>query len=141
MPESVDASFMAQCQQLAAEAAARGESAVGAVVVCAGAVVASAAEATRQRADVTAHAELLALQQARQQLGRADLSDCTLYSTHEPCVMCAYVIRYHRVGRVVYGQASQYLGGATSAFALLTTHAVPPHWAAPPVVEQWPGGA
>ncbi|GAB3839633.1 nucleoside deaminase [Hymenobacter jeollabukensis] len=137
MPEAADALFMARCHQLAAEAAAHGESPVGALVVRAGAVVAAAAEATRRQADVTAHAELRALQQARQQLGSADLSDCTLYSTHEPCVMCAYVIRYHRIGRVVYGQASAYLGGVSSAFALLTTQEVPPHWTAPPLVEQW----
>jgi tRNA(adenine34) deaminase len=138
MSESVDAQSMARCRELAAEAAARGESPVGALVVRAGVVVAAAAEATVRHADLTAHAELRALQRARQQLGRADLADCTLYSTHEPCVMCAYAIRYHRIGRVVYGQASAYLGGATSAFPVLTTTQVPPHWAAPPVVEQWP---
>ncbi|TGD79647.1 nucleoside deaminase [Hymenobacter wooponensis] len=138
MPENPDALFLARCQQLGAQAAANGESPVGAVVVRAGIEVAAAAEATRSQRAITAHAELLALQAAREALGHPDLSDCTLYSTHEPCVMCSYAIRYHGIRRVVYGRGSAYLGGTGASGAVLTTTQVPPHWAPPPEVVEWP---
>ncbi|QNH63662.1 nucleoside deaminase [Hymenobacter sediminicola] len=137
MEKSSDAVFMARCQQLAEHAAAQGESPVGALLVCGGKIIAAESEATRRLAAITAHAELLTLQAARQKLGRIDLSDCTLYSTHEPCVMCAYAIRYHRVRRVVFMQPSSYLGGTSAVGSLLTTPHVPPTWAAPPEIEQW----
>jgi tRNA(adenine34) deaminase len=138
MPENPDAFFLAQCQLLGAQAAAAGESPVGAVVVRAGVVIAAASEATKSRGAITAHAELLALQAAREALGHPNLSECTLYSTHEPCVMCAYAIRYHRIRRVVYGQSTAYLGGATASGPVLTTTQVSPHWAPPPEVVEWP---
>ncbi|WP_167855599.1 nucleoside deaminase [Hymenobacter fodinae] len=139
MPDlSTDAFFLAQCQQLGAQAAEQGESPVGAMVVRAGRVLAAATEATQSMHTITAHAELLALQAAREVLGHPNLSDCTLYSTHEPCVMCAYAIRYHGIGRVVYEQGSPYLGGASASGPILTTTQVPPHWAPPPTVKQWP---
>ncbi|QJX49070.1 nucleoside deaminase [Hymenobacter taeanensis] len=138
MSDNPDAFFLALCQQLGAQAAAAGESPVGAVVVRAGEVVAAAAEATQSQGAITAHAELLALQAAREALGHPNLSECTLYSTHEPCVMCAYAIRYHRIRRVVYGQGSAYLGGASARGPVLSTAQVPPHWAPAPEVVEWP---
>jgi tRNA(adenine34) deaminase len=131
LPDEV---FLAQCRRLGQQAAARGESPVGAVVVCNGVAIAVAAEATKEQDTITAHAELLALQAARLHLGHPDLSGCTLYSTHEPCVMCAYAIRYHRIGRVVYGHPSAYWGGATASGPVLTTGQVPPQWAPPPEI-------
>jgi tRNA(adenine34) deaminase len=132
-----DAACIARCQQLAEQAAAQGENPVGALVVCGTQIVAAEAEATRRLAAITAHAELLALQAARQQLGRADLSDCTLYSTHEPCVMCAYAIRYHRIRQVVFVQPSTYWGGTSATGPVLTTAQVPPGWASPPELVYW----
>lgn len=138
MPEHLHDTFLAHCQQLGEQAAAQGESPVGALVVYEGKVLAAASEATRRQGAIWAHAELLALQAAREHLGHPDLSGCTLYSTHEPCVMCAYAIRYHRIGRVVYGLPSAHMGGATALGPVLTTEQVPPHWAAPPEVVVWP---
>lgn len=138
MHHNPDELFLAQCRQLAQQAAAQGESPVGALVLYEGQVVATATEATRRQGTITAHAELLALQAAREHLGHPDLSGCTLYSTHEPCVMCAYAIRYHRVRRVVYSQPSAYLGGATALGPMLTTTQVPAHWAPPPEIRVVP---
>ena len=137
--ETADKTFMQLCQELAAEALADGNAPVGAVVVYEQEVVGRGVESTVSQSRITAHAELLALQAARERLGRPDLTGCTLYSTHEPCVMCGYAIRYHRVSRVVFGQASDYLGSCTSAFPIMLTTAVPPHWSPPPQVEQFLG--
>jgi tRNA(adenine34) deaminase len=138
MHQTPDEIFLAQCRQLGTQAAAAGESPVGAVVVREGVVLAAASEATRSQGTITAHAEMLALQAAREALGHSNLSECTLYSTYEPCVMCAYAIRYHGIARVVYEQASAYLGGATAVGPVLITQQVAPHWTPPPEVVMWP---
>ena len=62
-------------------------------------------------ADVTRHAEIIAISEAQRVLGRKDLSDCTLYSNVEPCPMCSFPIRETRIGRVVYSISSPMMGG------------------------------
>lgn len=57
------------------------------------------------------HAEIVAMQHAVEKLGATDLSDCTLYSNFEPCMMCATVARDFGIGRVVYAVRSPYWGG------------------------------
>ena len=95
-----DADALARCQQLADIAAERHESPVGAVVVHAGTIIGEGIEASKARQDVTCHAEVEAIRAAVQARGR-DLSAATLYTTHEPCLLCSYVIRHPRVRRVV----------------------------------------
>jgi tRNA(adenine34) deaminase len=126
--------YLKLCQKLAAQAANQGESPVGCVIVQHGSAVARAAEATKRKRDVRCHAEMEALRKARKALGHGDFSACTLVTTHEPCVMCAYAIRFHRISCVVIGQATEFLGGVTSPFNVLTTTAVPAHWSPPPEV-------
>jgi len=92
-------------------AAAAGEVPVGAVVMCDGAVIATAANAPRRLLDPTAHAEMLAIRAAAQALGRDRLEDCDLWVTLEPCAMCAGAIAHARVARVYYGAADP-KGGA-----------------------------
>jgi tRNA(adenine34) deaminase len=123
--------YLKLCGKLAKEAARQGESPVGCVIIHAGKVVAKAREATKRKRDVTWHAEMEALRKARKTTGSDDFSAFTLLTTHEPCVMCSYAIRFQRVGRVVIGQATGFLGGVTSPFSLLTSHAVPAHWSSP----------
>ncbi len=132
-----DADYMRQCEALGRQAAENGNAPVGSLVVRGEAVVAQAGEADRSKNDVTCHAEIEAIREAVRRLGTRDLSDCILYSTHEPCVMCAYAIRYYRIGKVVYGKAVPYLGGVTSAMPLLTATNVPPTWGGAPVVVHW----
>ena len=89
--------------ELAREAAQMGEVPVGAVMVRNGEIIARAGN--RRECDhlATAHAELLAIEEACSHVGSWRLSDCTLYVTLEPCPMCAGAIVNARIGRVVFG--------------------------------------
>ena len=93
-------------------AAARGEVPVGAVVVSPeGRVVAAAGNRTRELADPTAHAEILALRAACASLGSERLPGHDLYVTLEPCPMCAAAIGFARIARLYYGAADPKSGG------------------------------
>jgi tRNA(Arg) A34 adenosine deaminase TadA len=92
-------------------AAARGEVPVGAAIACAGEVIARAGNRTRETADPTAHAEMLAIRAAAQRLGNFRLEDCDLYVTLEPCAMCAGAISHARLRRL-YFAAPDPKGGA-----------------------------
>lgn len=83
---------------------------IGAVVVCKGRVIARAHNQTEMLTDVTAHAEMLALTSASSWLGGKYLTDCTLYVTVEPCVMCAGALGWAQVCRVVYGAEDEKRG-------------------------------
>ena len=125
---------MKVCYELAQHAATKGNSPVGAVIVRGEEIVSRGEEAVKTKNDITSHAEIEAIRQAVIQLKTKDLSECVLYSTHEPCIMCAYAIRFHKIGKVVYRNKAAYLGGASSSMPLLITTEVPPHWNAPPVI-------
>jgi len=94
---------MAAALEEARRAASIGEVPVGAAVLREGTVVARAHNETVKRRDPTAHAELLAVQQALSSLQTDRLSDCTLYVTLEPCAQCAGAMVLAKVGRVVFG--------------------------------------
>lgn len=78
---------------------------IGAVIVCQGRVIARGHNLTERLTDVTAHAEMQAITAASTYLGGKYLTECTLYVTVEPCVMCAGAIGWAQVARVVYGAA------------------------------------
>jgi len=103
-------SFMDVALAEAKAAAQRGEVPVGAVVVQAGKVIAQAGNRTRELADPTAHAEMLALREACAKLGER-LPDCDLYVTLEPCPMCAATISFARIRRLYYGASDPKSGG------------------------------
>ena len=86
--------------QIAYEA---GEIPIGAVVVCKDRIISRAHNLTETLCDVTAHAEMQAITAAANTLGGKYLTDCTLYVTVEPCVMCAGAIGWAQVPRIVYG--------------------------------------
>lgn len=98
-----DEYFMEMALGLAEEAAENGEIPVGAIVVCRNRIIAKARNQTEQLADVTAHAELMAITSATQYLGSKYLTDCTMYVTLEPCVMCAGALFWAQLGRLVIG--------------------------------------
>ena len=102
MPHS-DEYFMQQALAEAREAAEQGEVPIGAVVVCADRIVARAYNLTETLVDVTAHAEMQAITAAANYLGGKYLTDCTLYVTVEPCLMCAGALAWSQIARVVYG--------------------------------------
>jgi len=104
-------SHMAAALAEARAAAARGEVPVGAVVVHGGAVIAAAGNRTRQDADPTAHAEMLALRAAAAALGSERLAGCDLHVTLEPCAMCAGAIAAARIARLYYGAEDPKSGG------------------------------
>ncbi len=105
-----DEFFMNEALKLAAEAGARGEIPVGAVVVSQHRIIAKGQNQTEGLTDVTAHAELLALTAAAQHLGGKYLRDCTLYVTLEPCPMCAGALYWAQLGRLVYGASDEKRG-------------------------------
>lgn len=97
--------FMDIALGLAEEAAEAEEIPVGAVIVCRNRIIGKARNQTEQLTDVTAHAELLAITAATQYLGSKYLTECTMYVTLEPCVMCAGALFWARIGRLVIGAA------------------------------------
>lgn len=88
---------------LAEEAGDTGEIPVGAIIVCRNRIIAKARNQTEQLNDVTAHAELMAITAATQHLGGKYLTDCTMYVTLEPCIMCAGALFWAQLGRLVIG--------------------------------------
>ena len=98
-----DELYMRKALQEAEAAMAEGEIPIGAVIVCQDHVIARAHNLTETLHDVTAHAEMQAITQAANELGGKYLTDCTLYVTVEPCVMCAGALGWSQIPRVVYG--------------------------------------
>ncbi|MBP3678902.1 MAG: nucleoside deaminase [Bacteroidaceae bacterium] len=105
-----DVLYMKQALQEAKKAFERGEVPVGAVVVCKNRVIARSHNLTETLNDVTAHAEMQAITAAANYLGGKYLTDCTLYVTVEPCVMCAGAIAWAQMGRLVYGASDEKRG-------------------------------
>jgi tRNA(adenine34) deaminase len=101
-PASTDLRLMRRALLAAESAAERGEVPVGAVVAQGEEVLAVAANERETTNDPTAHAELLAIRKAAVALGGWRLTGCTLYSTLEPCPMCAGAAHAARIGRLVY---------------------------------------
>jgi tRNA(adenine34) deaminase len=110
---------MRRCLALGHAALEAGEVPVGALVVRGDVVLGEGYEGVRTLLDPSAHAEVQAIRAACRSLGSVNLSGCTVYSTVEPCVLCAYVIRRAGVSRVVYGVPAGQAGGSTSRYAIL----------------------
>ena len=109
-PKNDDERFMLAALDEARAAAERDEVPIGAVVVCQGRIIARAYNLTETLTDVTAHAEMQAITSAAAYLGGKYLTDCTLYVTVEPCLMCAGALGWSQIARVVYGAADDKRG-------------------------------
>ncbi|MCH5225202.1 MAG: nucleoside deaminase [Muribaculaceae bacterium] len=105
MTDPRDEYYMSLAMRQAEEAFDQDEVPVGAVVVCNGKVIGMGHNQTEALNDVTAHAEMIALTAAANNLGGKYLPQCTLYVTVEPCIMCAGAIGWSQIGRLVYGVA------------------------------------
>ena len=84
-----------------------------------GEVLATAVNQTIGDSDPTAHAEIVAIRKASEQLGSWRLDSCTLVVTLEPCVMCAGAIKTARIPRVVFGAWDERVGGSGSRYDIL----------------------
>ncbi|HUY11134.1 MAG TPA: tRNA adenosine(34) deaminase TadA [Candidatus Dormibacteraeota bacterium] len=125
-----DAAFLRRAIELARNAELAGDVPVGAIL-CIGELSIESWNCKEAKHDPTAHAELLAIVEAAQRLGRWRLSDATLYITKEPCVMCAGAIIAARIGRVVYAASDPKGGADGGTFDILRSPKTNHH----PVVE------
>lgn len=98
-----DEYFMREALKEAGKALEAGEVPVGAVVVCKNRIIARAHNQTERLTDATAHAEMLATTAAANYLGSKYMSECILYVTLEPCVMCAGALHWVQLQKLVYG--------------------------------------
>lgn len=114
-----DERWLERCLELAREAAAAGEVPVGAVVVRAGAVLGEGQNRVEAERSPLAHAEFEALRRALAAAGDKRLPDAVLYSTLEPCFLCAGAILHARVRRVVFGARDPKFGAVRSLATLL----------------------
>ncbi len=105
-----DEYFMKQALLEAQKAYDMGEIPVGCVVVCENQIIGKGHNLTELLHDVTAHAEMQAITAAANYLGAKYLTDCILYVTVEPCVMCAGAIYWSQMGKLVYGASDDKRG-------------------------------
>lgn len=117
-----DEYWMRRALQLARKAAARDEVPVAALVVGPEGLISYAINTRERQQTPLGHAELFALHKAASKGGSWRLSDCTLYVTLEPCVMCAGAIQQSRIARVVYGATDPKAGAVESLFHILNDH-------------------
>ena len=110
--------WMQEALRAAREAGLRQEVPIGACLVIGEAVVAAAGNRTRTDCDPTAHAEIIALRAAAQKVGNYRLSDATVYSTIEPCAMCAGALIQARVPLLVYGAKDEKAGAVDTHFQI-----------------------
>ena len=103
--------FMELALAEARDAGERGEVPIGAVLVLDSRVIAKAGNRTRELNDVTAHAEIVAIRLACEELGQERLAGADLYVTLEPCTMCAAAISFARIRRLYYGAEDPKGGG------------------------------
>ena len=115
---SLDEKWMRVALQEAELAARMGEIPVGAVVVRDGELISKAHNRCETDKNAAAHAEALAIAEACRRLGSWRLSDCTLYVTLEPCMMCAGASVNARIGRIVYAAKDPRAGACESLIKL-----------------------
>src|SRR5882762_528924 len=117
----IDADWMNRAVEAAREARGRDEVPVGTCIVSGETLLAVAGNRTRTDCDPTAHAEIIALREAARQAGNYRLIDAVVYSTIEPCAMCAGALIQARVRRLVYGAKDERAGAVESRFRICDT--------------------
>lgn len=119
-PDPFDLTMMRRCVALAEHSIRAGEFPFAAVIADGARIVCESINRAKRDGDANSHAEVVAIAQAQRVRG-TDLSGCTLYTTVEPCALCAYAARESRLGRVVYGLHSPLMGGH-SRWNILNDH-------------------
>ena len=125
LPDSVetdvDVRWMREALSAAQDALGLGEVPIGVCIVSGETKLAVAGNRTRTDVDPTAHAEIVALREAASKVGNYRLSDAVVYSTIEPCAMCAGALIQARVSRLVYGAWDERAGAVDSHFGICDT--------------------
>ena len=121
--------YMNKCIKLGKDTMRNGNPPVGALLIKDDAIIGIGKEAGKSSNDITKHAEIEAIRDAI--ANQQSLQDTILYTTHEPCIMCSYVIRHHQIKTIVFGAKSNHVGGLSSEFKLLETESIP-HWKSAP---------
>ncbi|HEV7671978.1 MAG TPA: nucleoside deaminase [Thermoanaerobaculia bacterium] len=125
--------YMRRCLALAEDSLQIGETPVGSLIVRGDRILGEGLEGTRTLLDPSAHAEVQAIRAACRSEQTLDLSRSTLYTTVEPCVLCAYAIRRAKISTVVYGLPAGQAGGITSRYDILADRDLA-GWAPPPEI-------
>ena len=125
--------YMRKCIRLANIAKQRGDSPIGSIIVQNEKIIGEGIEGGKTEKDITCHAEIEAIRDATKRIGKQDLSDCIMYTTHEPCIMCSYVIRHLKIPLIVTGLATGEIGGFSSKFPILLDATIK-RWTAPPTL-------
>jgi tRNA(adenine34) deaminase len=118
---ALDEHWMRQALDAAREAQSRGEVPVGTCIISSETLLSVAGNQTRSNCDPTAHAEIIALRDAARISGNYRLTDAVVYSTIEPCAMCAGALIQARVRRLVYGARDERAGAVESRFRVCDT--------------------
>lgn len=121
---TIDEQYMDLALEEAHTAYGIGEIPIGAVITYENSVIATAHNLREAIPCATAHAELLAIQEACQKLHRWRLTGCTLYVTVEPCPMCAGAIVNSRLTRLVYGSSDYKAGAVESLFNIVQNNSL-----------------
>jgi tRNA(adenine34) deaminase len=114
-----DEHYMREALKEAVKAFEADEVPIGAVVVANGRIIARAHNLTERLTDVTAHAEMQAITAAANAVGGKYLTDCTMYVTVEPCIMCGGALGWSQIGRIVYGAGDNRRGYSRLQAAIL----------------------
>ena len=114
-----DENYLQLALDQARQAAEAGEVPVGAIIVYGGEVIGAGQNRVLRTLDPTAHAEIVALRAAAQHLNNYRLTGCQLYTTLEPCSMCAGALIHARIARLVYATADPKAGAAGSVLAVI----------------------
>ncbi|MCM4170538.1 nucleoside deaminase [Arenibacter sp. TNZ] len=125
--------YINKCIELGNNAMLNGNPPVGSILVKDDTIIGTGIEAGKSGNDITKHAEIEAIRDAL--IENQSLENSFLYTTHEPCIMCSYVIRHHQIKTIVFGIKSKYVGGASSEFKILETESVPSWKEIPEIIE------
>lgn len=117
--------YMQECLILAKNALEAGNPPVGALIVFDGKIIGKGTESGKSTGDITNHAEILSIRDAIKNGYSDKLPLSSMFTTHEPCIMCSYMIRHHKINEIIYGVSVPYIGGFTSKFNILDTEDIP----------------
>lgn len=126
--------YMLECIELGREALQKGNPPVGSLLVYHDEIIGRGIESGRSSGDLTQHAEILAVKDALAKGYRDVLHESVMFSTHEPCMMCSYLIRHHKIAKLIFGISVPLVGGQSSEFNILETENIP-KWGRKPEIE------